>query len=493
MNLKTTISEKEFEELKSATQKTEWYRQAGKIKPVYVITPCFGVIDELKYQIIECYSTEFEGFYDLKGLAAEAKGWFKKTKKSTVAIDAYYTIFEKIVRKIRAALAAAEKLDFQKAEKKEIAKIITRLDTFNREMWRNCFLPDKFDPEGDILLKQEVKRHNQKITQEEINILVRPQELNFIEESNKELAGIALTLIRRESSDYDTVLKPFVKKYYFIQNSWESVKNVSEKDFIGPLKELIERGAERIEILRGSFENRGTETKQKCEQLCTKYAIPQELKNVFHLFRVLAMIRDQRKEYVLRFNHFYERAVERCTSDFGLQKERLYDAAPTELVHLLETGRIDVVLLKERSKNAIWFKRENQDFIIGGAKAQGIMDILHKKLLEKHEELKGMVASTGNAKTVTGTAKIILGETHFTKFNAGDILVAPMTRPEYVPLMKKAKAIITDEGGITCHAAIVSRELGVPCIIGTQVATKKLQDNRTVEIDVVKGIVRMVE
>ena len=68
-----------------------------------------------------------------------------------------------------------------------------------------------------------------------------------------------------------------------------------------------------------------------------------------------------------------------------------------------------------------------------------------------------------------------------------------MTRPDFMPLMRKAKAVITDEGGITCHAAIVSRELGIPCIIGTKIATKVLKDGDMVEVDANKGIVRKIK
>jgi pyruvate,water dikinase len=68
-----------------------------------------------------------------------------------------------------------------------------------------------------------------------------------------------------------------------------------------------------------------------------------------------------------------------------------------------------------------------------------------------------------------------------------------MTRPEYVPLMKKAAGIITDEGGITCHAAIVSRELKIPCVIGTKIATKVLKDGDMVEVDADKGIVKILK
>ena len=65
-----------------------------------------------------------------------------------------------------------------------------------------------------------------------------------------------------------------------------------------------------------------------------------------------------------------------------------------------------------------------------------------------------------------------------------------MTRAEHLPIMKKAAAIVTDEGGITCHAAIISREFNIPCIVGTQIASSLLKDGDLVEVDAEKGVVR---
>lgn len=75
----------------------------------------------------------------------------------------------------------------------------------------------------------------------------------------------------------------------------------------------------------------------------------------------------------------------------------------------------------------------------------------------------------------------------------GDVLVTTMTHPEFLLLMKKASAIVTDEGGITCHAAIVARELGKPCIIGTKFATQVLKDGDMVEVDADSGVVRVID
>ncbi len=68
-----------------------------------------------------------------------------------------------------------------------------------------------------------------------------------------------------------------------------------------------------------------------------------------------------------------------------------------------------------------------------------------------------------------------------------------MTRPDYLPAMKKASAFVTDEGGITCHAAIVAREMKKPCIVGTKIATKILKDGDEVEVDANAGMIRVLK
>lgn len=102
--------------------------------------------------------------------------------------------------------------------------------------------------------------------------------------------------------------------------------------------------------------------------------------------------------------------------------------------------------------------------------------------------LTGAAASPGIG---TGLVKVLKSPSEISKVKQGDVLVAPMTSPDYVPAMKKANAIITDEGGQTSHAAIVSRELGIPCIVGTKDATKVLKDNDIVSVDGSKGLVYM--
>ncbi len=110
----------------------------------------------------------------------------------------------------------------------------------------------------------------------------------------------------------------------------------------------------------------------------------------------------------------------------------------------------------------------------------------------KPQEEDVLVGETACRGVVKGTVKVITTQSEFGKLNEGDILVTGMTRPEFVPLMKIASAIVTDEGGITSHAAIVSRELNKPCVIGTKIATKVLKDGDEVEVDADNGMVRIM-
>ncbi len=101
--------------------------------------------------------------------------------------------------------------------------------------------------------------------------------------------------------------------------------------------------------------------------------------------------------------------------------------------------------------------------------------------------VRGIGAAPGLA---SGAVRVVATLDDARALRAGEVLVTRMTAPDWVPLMRRAAAIVTDSGGMTCHAAIVSRELGVPCIVGTAEATTKLRDGEPVTVDATRGVVR---
>ena len=100
--------------------------------------------------------------------------------------------------------------------------------------------------------------------------------------------------------------------------------------------------------------------------------------------------------------------------------------------------------------------------------------------------VRGLGAAPGSG---SGQARLLSSLDDAARLGQGDVLVTHMTSPDWVPLMRKAAAIVTDSGGMTCHAAIVSRELGIPCVVGTGDATHKLREGEMVTVDATRGVV----
>ena len=100
--------------------------------------------------------------------------------------------------------------------------------------------------------------------------------------------------------------------------------------------------------------------------------------------------------------------------------------------------------------------------------------------------LHGLGGAPGSG---SGAVRILSTLADAGKLASGDVLVTHMTSPDWVPLMRRSAAIVTDSGGMTCHAAIVSRELGIPCVVGTGEATRKLRDGELVTVDATHGVV----
>ena len=145
--------------------------------------------------------------------------------------------------------------------------------------------------------------------------------------------------------------------------------------------------------------------------------------------------------------------------------------------------RTNKIWILQARPETVWSRRNKE----GGAKVKESKSMTttdHKVIV------KGLPASPGK---VSGRVHVILDPSRIDEFKEGEILVTEMTAPDWVPAMKKAKAIVTDSGGMTCHASIVSRELGIPCIVGTksrgEAATVTIPDGIDVTIDATHGVV----
>jgi phosphohistidine swiveling domain-containing protein len=227
--------------------------------------------------------------------------------------------------------------------------------------------------------------------------------------------------------------------------------------------------------------------------LLKKCGFTKQARTLFEIFSLISASKDFRNS-ADDFVHF-------CLDNFfreigkrhGLSSELARSLWPNELEALIK-GR------KNYTASYIEQKREfcvglvigkKETFWIGLEAREAARKILGEGDISfKQSFLKGMSASSG---IVRGAVRLVGSFADMDKVKSGDILVTNMTSPRFMAAIIRAGAIVTDEGGLTCHAAIIARELKKPCIIGTKIATKIFKDGMTVEVDANKGVVTILK
>ncbi len=174
----------------------------------------------------------------------------------------------------------------------------------------------------------------------------------------------------------------------------------------------------------------------------------------------------------------------KALAKYGIDIEKHYDfpqdiewAIEGEKIYITQSRPITTLKGKPKEKK----KEQNMGIEKMGKEKEEEREVGGAKMIAK-----GLPASPGVG---MGTAKLLKDSSEIGKIESGDVLVTKMTTPDFVPAMKKASAIVTDEGGMTSHAAIVSRELGIPCIVGTGNATQVIQEGMEITVDGSGGIV----
>ena len=156
--------------------------------------------------------------------------------------------------------------------------------------------------------------------------------------------------------------------------------------------------------------------------------------------------------------------------------------ADDDIISLAKLGKY-IEDLYQFPQDIEWAKADNEIFIV---QTRPVTAIKAEAVAEVRPEIKATVLLSGRAASpgmASGPVKIVYEASQIDKVESGDILVAKMTTPDFVPAMKRAVAIVTDHGGRTAHAAIVSRELGIPCVVGTERAVATLTDGQIITVD----------
>ncbi|OGH64150.1 MAG: hypothetical protein A2821_02600 [Candidatus Magasanikbacteria bacterium RIFCSPHIGHO2_01_FULL_41_23] len=227
-----------------------------------------------------------------------------------------------------------------------------------------------------------------------------------------------------------------------------------------------------------------------------------EQKYYLHLIGEITFLNEYRKSIFARVHLIIRPVFDEIAKKMGLESWKDVSLClHQEILDFLKSGvKPARELILARQKLCLIYNNENDLSIMLGTSYTEKVCVLYgdaaalfeEKFAPKSEsrsEVRGMVANKGK---VAGIAKIILSSEDFFTFNEGDILIAKMTSMDFIPIMKKSGAFITDEGGLASHAAIIAREYGKPCIIGTKNATKVFKNGEKIEVDAESGVVRKI-
>lgn len=288
-----------------------------------------------------------------------------------------------------------------------------------------------------------------------------------------------------EDPEIDNLLNNHVKKYCWLEVGYKFLdKPLTKEYFIAKLKRLINSGITKLPSEQ--------DIKVKTEEIIKELSIDNKHILLFKALGKLIYLKEYRDGIYARSHHELHFLIREILKRFNISKEIGSYMTLQEYKDLLLGEKLDLDKIKEREKLFIWICDDKEECLSNEQAEKRIKEELGFLGVKKREtsEIEGTVASPG---VVQGKAKIIRNESELSKVKEGDILIACMTKPSYLPAMKRAAAIITDEGGITCHASIVSRELKVPCIIGTKTATKTLNDGDEIEVDANRGVVKILK
>lgn len=322
-------------------------------------------------------------------------------------------------------------------------------------------------------------------------VISQPTFTSFVTKEYISLLKLAM-LLKQNDPRFHEFLRTHQQSFFWIGNTYRRIQTFDEKHFKRKINNEISKSQEEILKEVRSLESAPSDLERKKKELLKKINLPRDLVNKLALTPLLSVWLDKRKEYNLRSNHILNEYIKEIAKRLNKPIEILYHLLPSEVAGLLRGKKLSSRVIDLRRQSVVYVTTPSEDeYIFSGRNAEIIINTFHKCFLRDFKSIKGMVASRGNARSYEGIVRII-HDPNKDIFNEGDILVTSITRPEFVPIMRKALCVITDEGGIASHAAIVSRELGVPCVIGTKFATKVLKNGDKVEIDVVTGVVRLI-
>lgn len=333
------------------------------------------------------------------------------------------------------------------------------------------------------MLTMQISRHNlQLIPAVVFSTLSTPSKESILKQEEKALLRLAVKKVGTKT------IATHAKRYEWVNYQYK-----------GPVFELS-YFTDRLEALRSMRANPAKMLKEISDQDAKTRAEQKALLKLLRLSRhqtklikmaqALVFIKDYRKEAVYHAMYSYEPFFREIGRRFGLSIDQVRAMNWWEILDLLKTGKkTDIDHLNGRLKFAMGYVTpQKYEYYVGEEAKQFLRDVKFEQNRKKFaSEFLGTCAYPGK---VRGKVKIVNVPEDMSKMRKGDILVAHNTNPNLVPAMKKASAMVSAAGGLTCHTAIVARELKIPTVVGVENIDEILKDGTRIEVNATEGTVK---
>ncbi len=428
------------------------------------------------YQVID---SEFVGYMQDKGSEIILNAL--KSKLSRAWMDTQLVEFDKHFSALKELVEGARTSKYNRQE------LIALFESLYKELsfiypYSNAF----------YLLSSEIER-----------VILDQLKINHsVEESSNILAQfshpIKPTFLVEYSSDTLQIAQEIKNKYGIVDV--EGIKKLYEKD--NNLNIQIDALAKKYFCLtsinagKRTLESFFPDIISKMMQNPKKtIPVPKEIAENIYLLKAMIYFKDELSTFVIPYvTYALEEHFTEAAKLLNLSLEEMNQLLIGEIISNLKSPTELRELVKKRKQATFFFHAPFQSTVIteGVVAQKEISVVLSQAPITDASNIKEITGKVGCAGQFTGPVQLLLKSSDIAHFKEGHVLVTVYTGPEFVPAMKKAGAIVTDTGGITCHAAIVSRELHKPCVVGAKIATKVLKDGDIVSVDANTGVIKII-
>jgi len=410
--------------------------------------------------------------------------WLKSKKNRNEFFNKFYLGRKKIISKF----LLLKRSDFNNLDNKKLLKIYKEvLDLCFENIIYSEYVIDLFDDFFGKIFLEQLQKNNKNITTEDFSLLTQPATFSTNVEYKKMLLDI---ILKEKEIDYEKI----IDKFGWIKMSWDGSGELTVKEIKNGVRVFKSCNKNRLVSELKDLSGNYKKILKIRSGLRKKYDLSSGIWDKwFELLDNFNIFHDFRKEIQMRANQIIYPILRLIPNKTGVRFEDLMWYLESEVISLLDCGKtVSVGIIAKRKSGWLWRVKSGKVSYFFGKEAQDQLDrlVLSKLKLETKEsgEISGSPASRG---VVFGEVLIAKSAQEANKnIKNGQILVTSMTTVDFLPSMHKAAAIVTDDGGITCYAAIVSRELRIPCVVGTRVATRLLKNGDKVKVDGNVGLIK---